>query len=110
MAFGPTSSYTARIGGIIYRNVARPVVVAGQSLFNFEREEESGRLVVSFVVNREDGNSVVAIVRNEVSMLMSGYLVLEQAHRRAVVEESTGRVWAEINMEPQRDCSASVEM
>src|ERR1700689_70824 len=72
----PITQYSARIGGIIYRNVEWPIMINGQPALTLHRNVETGKLGVSFELSTQDGKPIAKIEHNKVKDLAKGYVNL----------------------------------
>jgi hypothetical protein len=94
-------SYTARIGGVIYRNVACPISVNSKCVIDVSRDSTSGRLGVTLQLRREDGSPIATVSNNLVTNFDPSVFHLAQGlNRSALLEIATGRVWYEIISAP----------
>jgi hypothetical protein len=110
MIWNPESTYTAKIGGLIFRNVTQPIVYGGRSLFSFTRASTTGRLGVSFDLFQQDQAPIASIIHSEVTLYnATDYAVLRGFKRMAVIEKSSGRVWCDIR-EPHRPAEYELEV
>jgi len=97
MTMERANSYIARIGGIIYKNVANPITFNDKPILSLTRNYLNGKLEVSFELVAENGDKIATIIGNSVTQLDSNkYMMLEGRDRIAVVDKISGRVWADI--------------
>lgn len=106
----PITQYSARIGGIIYRNVERPIIINGQPALTLRRNVETGKLGVSFELSTQDGKPIAKIEHNKVKDLAKGYVNLNGLWGQSIVAESDGWVWYDLRESPvnstcEIDCS-----
>lgn len=97
MAWIPAVEYKARIGGILYRNVAQPIVCNGKSLISLVRNTETEQLAVSLELVHQDGSVIASVVNNAVILHNSSdYAIHQGLNRTAVIEKKTGRIWCDL--------------
>ena len=92
----PATAYTARIGGLIYRNVAIPVLVEGRPLITLHRDLESDRLLPSFVLSTQRGAAIAAVDRGEVVLAGAPYELLKGDWGFSIIDSTCGRVWSDV--------------
>ncbi len=109
MIWNPEKVYTARIGGLLFRNVEQPIVYDGRSLISFSRESETGRLGVSFDLVQQDRSPIATVINSAVTLHSTEYTLLRGFQRVAVVENNTGRVWCEIR-QPNRQLEYELDV
>ena len=89
--------YIARIGGIIYKNVENPIIFNETPVLGLTRDTRDGVLNVTLNLKDENGNRIATITDGNLSEIDSGkYIVIECQDRLAVVEKTSGRIWADI--------------
>jgi hypothetical protein len=102
--------YRAAIGGVLYRNVAEPVVCNGKSLIALARDETSGQLAVSLKLAQEDGSQIASVENNNVVMHQNEeYVLLHGPTRTSVLHRKTGRLWLDLikAVDPEIELSIS---
>ena len=92
----PTQDYKAIIGGILYKNVANPIVVNGSSLIAFSREDTSNTLGVSLEIYDDKKNLIASVRNNEIHNLREGFLVLSGMNRVSVIHAESGQVFLDL--------------
>jgi hypothetical protein len=103
MPWAPATTFSARIGGVVYRNVPQPIVLNGRSLVNLFRDTENGKLAASLELRQQDGKPIATVAHNEVTLHnTSAFLVVQGPRRTAVVEKGVGRVWCDIKNAPTK--------
>jgi hypothetical protein len=107
--WAPTGEYSARIGGIIYRNVEQPIVVNGKPVLKLYRNTETGQLGVSFNINAEDGSSIAKIEHNVLLDVADGYMVMKGQWGTSLIHPASARIWCDVRPVPAgRECELDV--
>jgi hypothetical protein len=89
--------YIARIGGIIYKNVENPILFNETPVLGLTRDISNGELNVTLDLKDENGRRIATITNGKVMEIDSGkYIVIEGKDRFAVVDKTSGRIWADI--------------
>ena len=89
--------YSARVGGILYRNVLHPITVNGQPLITLERDTATRELAVSFEIISQEGQKIASVRRNSLALHDATHFVAVFAPSRfAVIERNSGRVWCDL--------------
>ena len=97
MTWAPAAEYKARIGGILYRNVAQPIVCNSKSLILLARNVETNDLVASFELVHQNGLHIASVIHNNVTLhAIKDYIVNQGLKRVAVIERETGRIWCDV--------------
>jgi hypothetical protein len=101
----PETHYSARIGGIIFRNVKKSLVVNEEVPIKFSRNINTGQLGISFLLRTEAGTPIATVQYNRISDLDDAYACLHGEWGGSVIEKSTGRVWCDVRTSPiDREC------
>lgn len=97
MTWMPAVEYKAIIGGVLYRNVAQPIVCNGKSLISLVRNIETGQLSANFKLARQDTTPVASIENNVVTLnAEDDYTVIQGPNRVAVIEKRNGSIWCDL--------------
>ena len=99
----PTQDYKAKIGGILYKNVANPIVVNGSSLIAFSREGTSNVLGASLEIYDDKRNLIVRVSNNEIHNLREGYIAAIGRNRVSVIHAESGQVFLDLKSNIQDD-------
>lgn len=99
-AFRPPGQYSARLGGLIYRNVGAPLRVDGTPPITLHRSVRDGGLVPSFELITEDAQPVARIEYGSVVTIEAPYAVMKGEWGFAVLERANGRVWCDVRLAP----------
>ena len=104
MGWERASTYRARIGGVIYRNVDRPITVNGVSPIALTREPESNQLGVSLEITDAAGRRIVSVSNNEIALHDEQHFELIEARgRRAVIHRRTRHVHLDLDLTKHDD-------
>jgi len=98
-----TTEYRALIGGLLYRNVSKPIVFNDKSLISFTRSNTTGQLAVTLDTDLvENDGSVIASLRENVITLnnTTDFVKLLGLNRQAVMHKQTGRIWCDLRLTP----------
>lgn len=97
MIWNTERCYTARIGGIMYKNVQFPVIYDGSPMVTIKRCSETGELGLSFTVFNEKGEPIGNVENNEITVSNTDdYIVLNGFKRRALIDKKSGRVLCDL--------------
>lgn len=92
-----TQEYAAMIGGILYKNVANPLVVNGKPLISLARNDETGILGVTVDVYSESDQLVCRVIHNDIWELNEEFYVLNGSGRASVINKKTGQVFLDLS-------------
>ncbi len=99
MAWSLATSYRARIGGIVYRNVADPIVVGGRPALTLWRSDDTGDLAISLELREQNRRHIASVAHNRIDLhASSDFLIISGLERSALVEIRNGRVWCDIRV------------
>lgn len=104
-------NYTAKVGGIIYRNVRSPITLNGEPLLWLERNVETGQLGVSFDLRTQEQEEIAIMRGGSLTVSnMSEFYELRGLDRVSLVHKESGRVWCDVRSsskfpEYELDCS-----
>lgn len=101
MPWVAAEEYSARIGGLTYRNVLQPITLDDEPLISLHRNSKTGLLVPSFALHTQDGVLIGRVVYGELEIAdPARYIRFDATSRIALVEASTGQVWCDIRTAP----------
>ncbi|HEX9758553.1 MAG TPA: hypothetical protein VGB26_12280 [Nitrospiria bacterium] len=93
----PANSYSAKIGGIYYRNVTNPIEYKGIPLISLAKNPETGELAATFKLLGPNKSPIAQIKNNSINLKdKNNYTILSGFKRTSIVEKKTGRVVCEI--------------
>lgn len=94
--------YSARIGGIYFRNVSEPIVCNSVCLIKISRNSETGLLAASFDLTSQDRQPIAYIKDNQIDLRdQQNYQVLIGCNRSSIIELRNGRIWCDIKFGPK---------
>lgn len=92
MEWDEATDYSAMIGGILYRDVKKPVVVNGRSLITFTRNRTSKTLAVSLHIRGDREQSIAVVNNNDVALLDDAFAIVKGQNRVSVIRKDGGQV------------------
>lgn len=95
--------YSAKIGGLLYRNIKNPIVVNGKSLIKFFRNSESGILGASLQIAGDRGQLLCRVDKNNVDIVCKDLSVIRGANRVSVLNNKTSQVVLDLSYEVQNE-------
>lgn len=101
MSWIPAAQYEALIGGILYRNVAQPIVCNGKQIIFVARNIETGHLGISLELFQQDRSPIACVTNNAVTLHNAAdYVALGGRNRTSVVHKESGRIWFDLKCTP----------
>lgn len=104
-------AYSARLGGVVYRNIGNPIVVNDEPVITLHRHRESGRLAPTFELLSAGKQRIARVLYGVVYDLNEDeYQLLAGDWGLSIIERRTGRVWCDVRVSPvtaehELDCS-----
>lgn len=92
------STYVAKIGGLLYRNVTIPIWVNGSALVEVFRHRSTRELSLCLDVTGPNGDRVCTLGFNRFHRIAPGYTPRDIPGGQSLTEDATGRIVAEFHV------------
>jgi len=89
--------YSAKIGGLLYRNVKNPIIVNGKSLITLSRNTDTGILATSMEILDESGYLVCRVVNNDIDSHGEDLIILRGKNRVSAIDKKSGQVFLDLS-------------
>lgn len=102
MSWETANSYTAKIGGIIYKNVKLPIVYNDSPMLTVTRHSVNGELGLSFQIYNEKSKHIGNVENNKITFINTNdYVVLNGLKRQSLIDKKSGRVLCDLKFATQ---------